>query len=92
MIYRDPRKCVPIEKGFRFIVIPGLTRNPVTDFLDSHFLGNEGQTILYLFDYGDEWRFDLTLEEVLQDKPHPKQSRIIESKGKSPEQYPGWEE
>ncbi len=39
MIYRDRRKYVPIEKGFRFVVIPGLTRNPVADFLDSAFSG-----------------------------------------------------
>ena len=32
----------------------------------------KGQTILYLFDYGDEWRFRVTLEEIQQDKPHPK--------------------
>jgi hypothetical protein len=52
----------------------------------------KGQTILYLFDYGDEWRFSVTLEEIQQDKPHPKKPRIIESKGKNPEQYPNWEE
>jgi hypothetical protein len=52
----------------------------------------KGQTILYLFDYGDEWHFHVTLEEILQDKPHPKKPRIVESKGKSPEQYPNWEE
>ena len=52
----------------------------------------KGQTFLYLFDYGDEWRFGVTLEEVLQGKSHPKKPRIIESKGKNPEQYPNWEE
>jgi len=52
----------------------------------------KGQTILYLFDYGDELRFSVTLEEIQQDKPHPKKPRIIESKGKNPEQYPNWEE
>ena len=52
----------------------------------------KGQTILYLFDYGDEWRFSVTLEEIQQNKPHPKKPRIIESKGKNPEQYPNWEE
>lgn len=51
-----------------------------------------GQTVLYLFDYGDEWRFRVTLEEIQQGKPHPQKPRIVESKGKSPEQYPVWEE
>jgi len=48
----------------------------------------KGQTFLYLFDYGDEWRFRVTLEEIRQDKPHPKSPRILERKGRSPEQYP----
>jgi hypothetical protein len=52
----------------------------------------KGRTILYLFDYGDEWHFHVTLEEILPDKPHPKKPRIVESKGKNPEQYPDWEE
>ena len=52
----------------------------------------KGQTILYLFDYGDEWHFNVTLEEILQDKPHPKKPRIVERKGRNPEQYPDWEE
>jgi hypothetical protein len=52
----------------------------------------KGQTILYLFDYGDEWHFHVTLEEILQDKPHPKKPRIVESNGRNPEQYPDWEE
>jgi hypothetical protein len=52
----------------------------------------KGQTFLYLFDYGDEWRFRVALEEIQQNKPHPKRPRIVESKGESPEQYPNWEE
>lgn len=52
----------------------------------------KGQTFLYLFDYGDEWRFSVSLETIQPDKPHPKKPRIVETKGKSPEQYPDWEE
>jgi shikimate kinase len=51
-----------------------------------------GQTILYLFDYGDEWHFHVTIEEIQQGKPLPKKPRMVESQGKSPEQYPDWEE
>jgi len=47
----------------------------------------KGQTFLYLFDYGDEWRFRVSLEEIQANKPHPKRPRIVERKGKSPEQY-----
>jgi shikimate kinase len=48
----------------------------------------QGQTFLYLFDYGDEWRFQVTLEEIQHNKPHPKKPQIVERKGASPEQYP----
>jgi len=48
----------------------------------------KGQTFLYLFDYGDEWHFRVTLEEIRQNKPHPKRPQIVERKGASPEQYP----
>ena len=51
-----------------------------------------GQTFLYLFDYGDEWLFQVKLESVRQDQPLPKNPRIVETKGESPEQYPDWEE
>ena len=53
---------------------------------------DKGQTILYLFDYGDEWRFSVVLETIGQDKPQPKKPRIVETKGESPTQYPDWEE
>lgn len=51
----------------------------------------EKQTILYLFDYGDEWEFSVTVTAVFAaDSPleHP---IMVKTKGKSPEQYPDWE-
>ena len=46
-----------------------------------------GQNILYLFDYGDMWRFRVELEEIRTQGVKPLNPMIIESKGKSPEQY-----
>ncbi len=46
-----------------------------------------GQNILYLFDYGDMWRFRVELEEIRTEGSKPGKPKIIESKGKSPEQY-----
>lgn len=46
-----------------------------------------GQNILYLFDYGDMWRFRVELEEIRTEGSKPGMPRIIESKGKSPKQY-----
>lgn len=51
-----------------------------------------GQNILYLFDYGDKWCFRLSLEEIRAEGPKPSEPRIIEEKGKAPEQYEWYEE
>ncbi|MBM7558087.1 plasmid pRiA4b ORF-3 family protein [Halanaerobacter jeridensis] len=45
-----------------------------------------GQEILYLFDYGDEWRFSVKLEEIKSGESL-EETKIIERKGESPEQY-----
>lgn len=49
------------------------------------------QKFLYLFDYGDEWEFEVEfLEEGTSEKAvYP---RIIDSRGKAPEQHPDYEE
>ena len=46
-----------------------------------------GQRILYLFDFGEKWYFQVRLEG-LKAGPKPPLPRIIEKKGKSPNQYP----
>jgi hypothetical protein len=51
-----------------------------------------GQNILYLFDYGDEWYFQVELEEIRTEGLKPHKPKIIEKKGKAPEQYGGYEE
>lgn len=45
----------------------------------------EGQKFLYLFDFGDEWEFYITIEAI-QEGNEEKES-IIEMKGESPDQY-----
>ncbi|MGH9768237.1 MAG: plasmid pRiA4b ORF-3 family protein [Blastocatellia bacterium] len=46
-----------------------------------------GETMKYVFDFGDNWQFDILLEAI--DPPNPKvmEARIIESRGKAPKQY-----
>lgn len=46
-----------------------------------------GQKILYLFDFGDEWRFQVRLEYIRAEGPKPSRPRIVEKKGKAPNQY-----
>jgi hypothetical protein len=47
----------------------------------------EGQRILYLFDFGDSWEFLIVLEKIDNSSPLPLNPKIVEKKGKSPEQY-----
>jgi hypothetical protein len=47
----------------------------------------EGQRILYLFDYGDSWEFNIVLEKIDSSSPLPLNPKIVEKKGNAPEQY-----
>ncbi len=46
----------------------------------------------FTFDYGDDWQFKVVLEDVEPGRSRLKRPRIVASVGKSPEQYPGWDE
>ena len=61
--------------------------------LESLFPLEKNKKLFYLFDYGDSWLFKISKNRK---KPHApegrkKYPRIIEVKGKTPEQYPEWE-
>ena len=47
----------------------------------------KGQRILYLFDYGDMWRFDVVLEGIYNDRALPFKPMVIEKHGQSYVQY-----
>jgi hypothetical protein len=54
-----------------------------------------GQTMTYLFDFGDQWKFDVTLERVDPPDaalPVPTAPAILEARGQPPEQYPMWDD
>lgn len=49
----------------------------------------EGMQFEYLFDFGDEWRFQITVESILNE--HAQECTIERIKGEAPEQYSwGW--
>lgn len=52
----------------------------------------EGQRILYIYDYGDEIRLDVRVEEILQEEASPLRPMLIEKKGEPPEPYFEWDE
>jgi len=52
----------------------------------------EKQKFYYLFDFGDEWWHEITVEKTDDSAEDEKYPRIIEREGQSPEQYPDYEE
>ena len=53
---------------------------------------NAGDRMLFLFDYGDEWRFAVELKEIKQAEKRDLKPKILESIGKAPLQYPPCED
>lgn len=51
-----------------------------------------GKTMLFLFDYGDMWRFTVRLVGFGAAEPKTKYPRILKKTGRSPEQYPATDE
>ena len=45
------------------------------------------QKFLYLFDFGDEWHFDVRLVDIQTDKPVLSKPEVLQQKGEAPEQY-----
>ena len=46
----------------------------------------------YLFDYGDEWWHEITVDQVDASPEKGKYTRVVETRGKSPPQYPDLED
>jgi hypothetical protein len=47
------------------------------------------QEFMYLFDYGDEWRFKVRVHVINEDAdPEAEYPRLVESVGEAPPQYP----
>jgi Plasmid pRiA4b ORF-3-like protein len=51
-----------------------------------------GKKMLFLFDYGDDWRFTVELVKLGQKKPATRYPRLLVSSGTAPEQYPEMDE
>ena len=62
-------------------------RNAAKTRIDSLKL-SEGKEFEYLFDFGDSWWHVLTTESTTSESDEQPFPRVIESKGKSPPQYP----
>ncbi len=53
---------------------------------------NIGDRIIYVFDFGDWWEFNVVLESIDEPDPKIKKAKVIDKKGKAPEQYSDYEE
>ncbi len=51
-----------------------------------------GEAMEYLFDFGDNWKFNVVLERIEPGNPKLKKTKLLESHGKAPEQYPNWDD
>src|SRR5262249_49108472 len=50
-----------------------------------------GQSMSWLYDFGDSWRFDIKLERIAPANPRRKAAKVLERHGKAPKQYPDWD-
>ena len=53
---------------------------------------NIGDRITYVFDFGDWWEFNVVLESIDEPDPKLKKAKVIDKKGKAPEQYPDYDD
>lgn len=58
-----------------------------TEVLVGSLALNPGDSMDYIFDFGDYWQFALTLEKVEKDNQVISKPTILESHGEAPEQY-----
>ena len=54
--------------------------------------GVVGKKMLFLFDYGDEWRFQVALTALGEKAAKVRYPRMLSSTGEAPPQYPDFDE
>ncbi|MCB2353004.1 plasmid pRiA4b ORF-3 family protein [Clostridium estertheticum] len=52
----------------------------------------EKQNFLYIFDYGDVWKFNIEVFEVKDEEGDEYNPKVIENKGERPQQYPDYDD
>ena len=48
--------------------------------------------MIFLFDFGDNWEFQVLLEKIKQGRKDFEHPQIIDKQGKAPVQYPNWDD
>jgi len=64
-------------------------------FTDEILIGDlplePGNTMTFLYDFGDNWEFGVHLEQIDPPDRRRRKPVVLESRGKAPEQYPDWD-
>jgi hypothetical protein len=51
-----------------------------------------GHTMLFMFNYGDDWRFVVEVTGVGQKAARTRYPKVLKKVGEAPEQYGSWDE
>lgn len=65
---------------------PGVKKTPISKVF------TEGRTMLFHFDYGDDWEFLVTCTEIGEETAGKRSRKVLSRRGTPPEQYPPCEE
>ncbi len=63
-----------------------------TDYVVGELALYQGMELVFHFDFGDDWRFQLVVDSIAGKDDICKAPTVIEKKGIPPEQYPDWDE
>lgn len=86
-IYRDQRGAS------RSVFHPYMDEGPATtEVRIGEIPLKVGEAMTFHFDFGDDWRFTVQLEEITRRTPTTEEVRLLEEHGKAPRQYPHWDE
>lgn len=83
---RDCRNCLLGDNEFM-----STSKKPMIT-LEQVFPLHKGQKLFYWFDFGDDWKFEVTLKDSKEKQPGVKYPIVIAEKGQKPEQYPEFDE
>lgn len=77
---------------YRHLYHPYMDEGPwASDVLIGEAPLHLGQMLIFTYDFGDNWQFEVALEEITQPEPDETYPRVLEAQGEPPEQYPRWE-
>ena len=64
-------------------------------FADEILIGDlplePGNTMIFLYDFGDNWEFGVHLEQIDPPDRRRRKPVVLASRGKAPKQYPDWD-